>query len=167
MGVLYDYFRASDSATVAQACASTGCRSPLTAGQFPGLDLKGIDDAVTLGKLVALIRGVDWDPHLVDSAAVCPPAQTMPTESAAWAALGEDSQWLTGPWVNELAMDVRDTIGTVADEEIPELGAAWSRIEEFNGSVDADDCAEGVRMIVDLARDAMRHDEMLYVWICL
>ena len=35
MGVLYDYFRASDSATVAQACASTGCRSPLTAGQFP------------------------------------------------------------------------------------------------------------------------------------
>jgi hypothetical protein len=98
---------------------------------------------------------------------VCPPADPMPTEPAAWAALDEDSQWVNGPWVIELAADVRDTLGAVAPADIPGLGAAWSRIDEFGDAVDEAHCAQLVRTISAFAGDAVSRGEMIYVWCCL
>jgi hypothetical protein len=167
MGVLFDYFRASDSDAVMQACAVTGGKSPLLEGQFPGLELKGIDGSVILGQLVAFIRGVEWDTDLVGSTTVYPSAETMPPDNAAWATLDEDSPWATGPWVIELAVDIRDTLAAVPAEDIPALGVRWSQIDEFGNSIEGGYCAGLVQEIVAFARDAVSHDEMLYVWCSL
>jgi len=67
VGVFCDYFRTADTDSVARLMAQTGGESPLTVdnGHIDGVDAEGIDPAVALGKLVALILGLDWEPGLV------------------------------------------------------------------------------------------------------
>ncbi len=115
MGVLYDYFRAaSDAAAVSLMDESGG--GPAAAGDgaaMDALDLKGVEPAVTLGKLVALVRGVSWDVNLVSMELL-------------WSGAEE------GPWLMSIDDAVRDTLASIAaSAQLLELSAQWGRTEEL------------------------------------
>src|SRR5436189_583733 len=71
MGILTDYFRAADEQDALRANDFPG--GPLQgADPFDGIEAKGIEPLVVLAKLVALIRGTEWSPALVDARQVSP-----------------------------------------------------------------------------------------------
>jgi hypothetical protein len=114
------------------------------------VDAKGIDSAVIFGKLVALARGTEWN------------VKTSGT-SLVWS---EDEE---GPWLEALADSTRDTLASIQDEQLDELAARWSQIEDFTrfSPVSADELRPGVVNFVRLARRALDAGDHLHCWICL
>jgi len=104
MGVLYDYFRAASDASAIKLMEDLGGGPVVTATGSPvdAIDLKGIEPAVTLGKLVGLVRGVPWDVNLVQSPLL-------------WSL---DEQ---GPWLMSIADGARDTLASIEAERFAEL----------------------------------------------
>jgi hypothetical protein len=166
VGVLYDYFRAPDAKTAERAMDSVG--GPCFAEPpFDVVETKSVDPVVVLGQLVAFIRKVPWEPNIVNMTTVWPPPESAPKTQAAYDKLPEDSQWKAGPWLEELDLQVRDTLASVDDKRLPTLAAQWSAIEEFGGNSDIE---VSRRLILDLnrlARDAREHGDLLYCWMCL
>ncbi|MFE0461256.1 hypothetical protein ACFW1A_18625 [Kitasatospora sp. NPDC058965] len=164
MGVLTDYFRAADAASVVRALVREEGDSPIAHGRsgFDGVEAKGVDPCVVLGKLIAAIRAVPWRVDLVGETTVWP-TSPMPGPDDPDA---EESPWATGPWVVELHAPVRDTLAAVHDAEVPGIVASWAQAEELHGAAAADmqPVAEG---IIGLARRARAAGEQLYCWMCL
>jgi hypothetical protein len=152
MGVLYDYFRAADTATAATAVDRPG--GPLaTDGSgtaFDGVAARGIDPVVSLGQLVAFVRGVSWTPELVEAEEI---ARSTVSES----------------WVERLGPPVRDWLADAADDALPEIVVKWSQIEESAPAEDMDEAQLSalVTDLVGLARRARATGEQLYCWCCL
>jgi hypothetical protein len=156
MGNLNDYFRAADDG----AAANTGQRlgGPLTAGEdgeppFDGVDAKGIDATVTLGKLVALAGRVDWSVELVSQELLFPPTDELP---------GWD-----GPWVSRLSDQTRDALAEIDGARSGELAQQWTQIEEFFGRADAGTLQSVISRLAALARRAHAAGEHLYSWSSL
>jgi hypothetical protein len=152
MGVLYDYFRAADDVTAYAAADRPG--GPLAtdrsgAPAFDGVAAQGIDPVVTLGQLVAFVRGVSWSPDLV----VAEQIARSPVEA----------------WVERLAQPVRDWLAGVADDALPEIVLKWSQVEDFpsDGDLDERQLHALVTDLVALARRARAAGEQLYCWCCL
>ncbi len=172
MGVLFDYFRASSSAVAVQAMDRLG--GPLVPGgagepAFDGVAAKGMDPAVALGQLVAFIREVPWNTSLVRSEPRWPPPETKPATMEEFESLPYDSPWASGPWLEELHSDVRDTLADVEDSQLTDLARRWAQTEEFSlyDDVDPASLLPGVRGLVELARRARTAGDQLYCWSCL
>lgn len=172
MGVLFDYFRASDP--VAAASVMELPAGPLVPGDegqppFDGVDAKGIDPAVVLGQLVAIARGVPWSTETVTSRSVRPPPDTAPVSVEQAAELSEDSPWFTGPWVEELDDLTRDTLADISDSRYGEIAARWAQIEGFAHYSDIieDSLSPLVADLSGLARRARDAGHRLYCWSCL
>lgn len=166
MGVLFDYFRTTDAKAAGRAVDLPG--GPLLPEPaFDGVEAKGIDPGVTLGQLVALVRGVPWNVDLVRSVLVWPPPETQPATEEEYDALPDDSPWKDGPMLEELNRDVCDTLGTVDDAGLPALAAQWARIEEFHDTMSADDALSLIKDLVALARRARDAGDRLYCWSSL
>lgn len=162
---LYDYFRAEDlNQALAIALAPGGpCGREGVAAGVDALALKNVDPAVVMGKLLALVRGVEWSVGLYDSVVVWP---TGPQPRAA-EDYSEDSPWVTGPWVQDLGTAFPDSIAAVDDSRLPEISSTWQSIEELQGW-DASAWALGVvGNVVELARRARAAGESIYCWMCL
>ncbi|GGR89041.1 hypothetical protein GCM10010169_36650 [Micromonospora fulviviridis] len=154
MGVLYDYFRAADDAAAVRLMEELDGGPVAVSGDgaaVHAIDLKGIEPAVTLGKLVGFVRGVDWDVDLV-------------VVELLWSGDEQD-----GPWLMSLDRATRDTLASVDDAHARELSARWGRIEELAwGSPLADDeMLPVIEEIAALARRARDAGENLYCWCCL
>jgi hypothetical protein len=164
MGVLTDYFRAPDAASVVRVLERTGGGSPLTArpAAFDGVEAKRLDPVVVFATLVAAVRGVPWQADLVEEATIWPASPSPGPEGPA----DEDDPWATGPWVMELRADVRDTLAGVADADIPEAVARWVQAEELDG-VSAEAVRPPAEEFVRLARAARESGERLYCWMSL
>ncbi|MFG2913396.1 hypothetical protein ACGF0D_10960 [Kitasatospora sp. NPDC048298] len=164
MGVLTDYFRAADAATVVRALEPTdGGLPPLGAdGSFDGVAAKGVDPDVVLGQLLAAVLGEPWHVDLVTETAVWP--TTTPPGPSGLA--DEDDPWATGPWVTELGGATRDALAGVPDDRIPEVVARWAEAEEWDGA-DPADLLPLAEELIALARRARAAGEQLYCWICL
>jgi hypothetical protein len=150
MGVLYDYFRAPDDDAAAAVADRPG--GPLTSNGavFDGVVARGIDPIVTLGQLLAFVRGVTWNPELVEA------------DQLARAA---DRQ----AWVERLGELARDGLADAADEALPEIVVKWSQAEDFCLPEQADG-AQLLALVTDLvglARRARAADQLLYCWCCL
>lgn len=186
MGVLTDYFRAPDAATVVRALELTGGGRPeffsggsrggsnrgsartfdgAFDGAFDGVEAKRLDPGVVLAELVAAIRDEPWQVDLVVETPVWPttpePGPHRPDGPA-----DEDDPWTTGPWVTELDDATRDTLALVPDERVPEAAARWAQAEE-SGDADPCDLLLVARELIGLARRARAAGERLYCWICL
>ncbi len=164
MGVLTDYFRAADAASVVRVLQGVDDR-PLVGGgspHFDGVEAKRLDPVLVLGELIAAIRQVPWEAGLVDESPVWP---TTP-EPGPSGPQAEDDPWATGPWVVELAASVRDTLAEVSDADVPTVVARWVQTEELRpaGVEDMQPLAEE---LIQLARRARSVGEKLYCWICL
>jgi hypothetical protein len=163
MGVLTDYFRAADAESVVQAMERTdggplvGVRDPA----FDGVEAKGVDPAVVLGKLIAAIKQVPWSVHLCEETTVWPVSEPPGPEGPE-----DDDPWADGPWVSELDDAVRDVLAGVRDADVPKLVAEWVRAEELYGAR-ADVIEPLAEELIQLARRARDAGERLYCWICL
>ncbi len=154
MGVLYDYFIAVDDADAVKIVDDLDGGPIVVAGGRPGIhaiDLKGIDPVVTLGQLVAFVRGVEWNVGMVDG-------------NLLWS---RDEQ--NGPWLTPIGDGARDTLASITEAQMPELSARWGRIEELAGE---NPLPEGqllpvigeITALAQLARDTGRQ---LYCWCSL
>jgi hypothetical protein len=129
---------------------------------FDGLDAKGVDPRVVLGRLIAAIDQVPWAVDLVGETVVWPtspaPGPGGPDDL--------DDPWVMGPWVTELDPGVRDALAGLDDAEVPPVAARWVQAEELRGAR-AEDMRPMVEELVGLARRAREADEQLYCWICV
>lgn len=165
MGVLTDYFRAVDAASVVQALERTDGGSPLVGAErpvFDGVEAKRMDPAVVLAKLIAAIHQIQWRVDLVEETTVWPTSPAPGPDDS----VDEDSPWVTGPWVSELHPLARDALAAVRDSEVPIIVARWVQAEELHGTR-----VEGIQPLAEelilLARRAHEAGEQLYCWMSL
>ncbi|MFC0505301.1 hypothetical protein [Micromonospora costi] len=155
MGVLYDYFRAKDDAAAVGLMADLDGGPVVVSGgggaTADAIDLKGIEPAVTLGKLVSFVRGVDWDANLVGLKLL-------------WS--GDEQE---GPWLMSLDRVTRDTLASINDAQVLELSARWGRVEElaWDGPLPEDQMVPVIKEVAALAERARDAGEDLYCWCCL
>jgi hypothetical protein len=150
MGVLYDYFRASDA--VANDPDWFGPLVPYAlAEQFDAVDAKGIEPTVILGRLVGILQGVPWSLDLVGTTPVAPQAADE-----------EDDDSESG--VLRLADGARDTLASVTAEQAPAIAARWAEIGEFFGRADTVYLAETLTDLAALSRRAKAAGEHLFCW---
>lgn len=164
MGVMIDYFRAANAE---RAVRAMNLPSGRPGAEFDGVETKGIDPYVMLGQLVVFIREVPWEPDIISSKTLWPPPDTKPSGEQAYRELPEDSPWRTGPWLEELGVQVRETLASVDDARMPDLAAQWAGIEEFRGLLAIDDALPLTRDLIALARRARESGDQLYCWSCL
>lgn len=164
MGVLTDYFRAVDAATVVRALKQADGGSPLCANPpvFDGVEAKRVDPAVVLAQLIAAIRQVPWRVNLVEETTVWPTSPTPGPDSP----VTEDDPWATGPWVSELHPLTRDTLAGVRDPDVPTVVAHWVQAEELHGAR-AEDMQPLAKKLISLARRAHDANHQLYCWMSL
>jgi hypothetical protein len=158
MGVLTDYFRAPGVAAVQEQMAARD-GGPLVSqdsqsSAFDGVELKGIDPAVTLGRLVAFVMDTTYSSELVNDRLIWPEGGEQDTEHM-------------GPWVVILDDQTRDTLAGVAAQRVPDLAERWTEIEEFGGMFTVDGLRSSVEQLTALARRARDSGESLYCWISL
>jgi hypothetical protein len=146
VGNLYDYFSAADD----QTAATTLEHSPDPA-RFEVLDVRGIEPAVQLGMLEALLRDVDYETVAAD------PRQCTLIGSA-----GDE-----GPWVVTLTDTLRDALADANPDHLARTAVPWSRTEEFYGDGAADLLADFLNRIAGLARSARDQGHRLYCWMSL
>lgn len=148
---LYDYFRASDADAVRRVMDADGLHTP-NGRVFDGIDAKGVEPTVVLGKLLAAIQQVPWSTDLVRDRLV-------------WPEGGEHDLDHEGPWVSELTASDRDALAEAGD--LPRLAREWARIEEFDGLVEVADAQAFIETMAGLARRALEADERLFCWMSL
>jgi hypothetical protein len=168
MGVLSDYFRAADAASVVKAMQRNpsgpliGLEDTGVSGPFDGVEATGVEPYVALGRLIAAIRQVPWDVGIVGDRSVWPTTPAPAFEEQP----DEDDPWATGPWVSELDNTTRDTLADVADADFPKLVAEWAQAEELHHQ-SPEYLRSTAEELVQLARRARDADEQLYCWTCL
>ncbi|MGW1756729.1 hypothetical protein [Streptomyces mirabilis] len=131
MGVLYDYFHATDRTTaVNQAIGPDDDWLRGTSLEEMGadwIDAKGLDPNVVLAQLVAYAEGVSFTdqqdaPELIWPEPPYP--QGEPTDP--------DSPWNTGLILERLPDRWRDILATLPDDAVPMVAAQWYEIEEVD-----------------------------------
>ncbi|MGW2621987.1 hypothetical protein [Micromonospora taraxaci] len=159
VGVLYDYFRASDDEAVAKLMAATDGGPVVREGVSPVVDAvdgKAVDPPVVLGKVVSFALDVPWATELIGERLVWP------------AGAGEDLEY-EGPWVVVLSEHARNALAEIPDDRLPSLAERWSHIEELSYYSDTQPevMLSRLREFVELARRARTSGENIYCWICL
>jgi hypothetical protein len=154
-----DYFYAADAETAALTIVS----GPEQTG-FETVDAKGIDPAVALGHLVALIRESPWSPETIGARLLFPPPKTKPASQDAYDRLPESSPWREGPWLEELDVETRNTLAAVDDARLPALVAQWETLEALGQFDDPSSLLPLLEDLVALARKARGANAQLYCW---
>jgi hypothetical protein len=158
MGVLCDYFRGPDAATVTDLMERHDGDSPATIDEWAVavVDAKGLDPAVCLDALCSFIVGVEWAGRRAGGRLIWPVLN------------GEALMEHEGPWVELLDDAVRDALAGVDDDRILELAARWVRIEEIHRSGAPDDeLVPVLTELVALARATRAAGDHLYCWMSL
>jgi hypothetical protein len=159
VGVLYDYFRASDDEAVAKLMTATDGDPVVRDGDSSvedAVDGKGIDPMVILGRVVSFALDVPWSSNLVGQRLIWPDDATQDPE-------------YEGPWVVVLNNGTRDVLAEIPDSRLPALAEQWSGIEELSDYSDMQPevMLSRLREFVELARRARRSGDSIYCWICL
>jgi hypothetical protein len=147
VGVLFDYFRASDASNAAAVLEQVGGpRDP----EAPALDAvagKGFEPEVMLRKLQSLLTGVPYEEL---------------SEAELVAMEGED-----GPWIVQLSEELRDALADAQASRLPVIVERWVRTEEFWDQATATEVLPFLDEVTALAGRARQAGERLYCWICL
>jgi hypothetical protein len=115
------------------------------------LDTKGIDPAVQMGTLEALLTGEQYD--------------VVASRPRAGHLIAGDGQ--EGPWVVTLSDELQAAMAVASREQIVAVAGPWRETEEFHGQGDPETLALFLLEFADLARQANRRGERLYCWIRL
>ncbi|WP_157546648.1 hypothetical protein [Hamadaea tsunoensis] len=141
MGVEYEYFRAKDDTAAMELVdrlGEDGVESVYT---------KWIEPAVTVGSLVAYVRGSEWTEETVDL------GPSLPED-------GDEE----GPWTFSVDDGVRDTLALIEDERLRELAVWWSRAPELarSGMALEEELLPILSRLIQLARRAQAAELHLY-----
>jgi hypothetical protein len=147
MGVLFDYFRASDAATAAAVLERLGGPRDPEAPVLDAVAGKGFEPEVMMRTLQSLLTGVPYDQ--------LPEGQLLAME-------GED-----GPWIEQLSEELRDALAEVQAGRLPAVAEQWVGTEEFWDGATAAEVLPFLGAVTALARRARQAGERLYCWICL
>ena len=158
MGVYFDYFRAADDDAARETRTVAG--GPLHAppgGEllFHGVATKAVFPDPHLPQLVALARGVPYEPEPETAVGLWPPPSTPPP-------VDENSLWVTDPAVGRLATWLRDGLADIWPQRARELGPAWAPMLDDRCPVEV-----AVNVALDLgglARRAQKADQALYYY---
>lgn len=142
---LYDYFAAADDHTA----AATLQHSP-DPGRFDVL-IGGIEPAVQLATLEALLRGVEYEQVAAD-----------PRQCALLSEPADQSRWVV-----TLTDTLRDALADAVPDHLARTAATWSQTEEFRGHGEADLLGDFLIHFADLARTARGRGHHLYCWVSL
>jgi hypothetical protein len=149
VGVLFDYFRASDASTAAAVLERVG--GPMTSDpDRPVLDAvagKGFEPEVMMRTLQSLLTGIAYDE--------LPEGELLATE-------GED-----GPWILQLSEGLRDALADAQPSRLPVVAEQWVATEEFWDEATAAEVLPFLGEITALAGRARHAGERLYCWMCL
>lgn len=146
MGNLYDYFAVADD----HSAVATLEHGP-DPERFEVLDGGGIEPAVQLGRLEALLRDIGYEAVAAD-----------PRQCTLLGSTGDE-----GPWVVTLTDTLRDALADADADHLARTAVPWSRTEEFYGDGDADLLGDFLNRFADLARDARDRGHHLYCWMSL
>ncbi|WP_106243638.1 hypothetical protein [Nonomuraea fuscirosea] len=160
MGVFYDYYRAANRQAAVEKPDYPRVVGIPGRPAFDTVESKWFNPWDSLSGLIAVIRNVPYSSDLVRTVELYPPPENAPKTDQELAALPEDSPYLVGPGMEELPVDVRDTLADVSDGRLGELGERWAA---ENGS-DPDSLAGLIAELRDLARRARDEDQSLYCW---
>ncbi|MEW1779353.1 hypothetical protein [Streptomyces sp. NPDC086777] len=139
MGVLYDYFRASDHTTAVDRAIGPGGDwlrgTPLAESGADWIDAKGLDPDVVLGQLVAHAEGIPFADRQ-DAPELVWPEPPYPHGEPT----GPDSPWDTGLVLQQLPDHWRDVLADLPEDAVPTVTAQWYEIEEvaFADPLDAE-----------------------------
>ncbi|CCK32729.1 hypothetical protein BN159_8351 [Streptomyces davaonensis JCM 4913] len=165
MGVLHDYFLASDHATaVNQAIGPDGDWLQGTSLEDAGVDwvdAKGLDPNIVLGQLVAHAEGVPFT-DLVDEPELVWPEPPYPQGES----IGPDSPWSTGLVLQQLPDRWRDVLAELPEDAVAMVAARWQEIEEVDFG-DFRIAREAVETFTALARRARAAGAHLYCRTCV
>jgi hypothetical protein len=168
MGVLYDYFTApSDEAAAATVDRTGGPGRPVgrprglfrrrtrqdAAPTYPTLADTGIDPAVQLSTLHALLSGLDPD-------ALAPEEVLLPVDVLAERDGGERL-------VIRVDAAAVDALTGASDDRLAQVAVPWSRTEEFWGGGDPDELTPLLHHLAALARNGRGRGEGLYCWVAV
>jgi hypothetical protein len=152
MGVITDYFSApSDEAAARVFDRPGGPAQPL--GDAPPLDTvesKGIDPAVMLGTLEAIITGRSW--------------QDVFAKPGHGKALAHDDEGCL--LVCAVSVELQALLAPATSGQLAAWAVPWSQTEEFRGA-EPDSLTWFLDELAALARRASARDERLYCWICV
>lgn len=158
MGVITDYFRAPGAAAVLEQMAQRDGGPLVTensdSSAFDGVELKGVDPPVALGRLVAFAMDVVYRSDLVEDRLIWPEGGEQDTEHM-------------GPWVVALDDRTRDTLADIPAQQVPDLAERWGAIEEFGGVMAVEGLRSAVDQLTALAGRARDSGQSLYCWISL
>ncbi|SEG76583.1 hypothetical protein SAMN05444920_104397 [Nonomuraea solani] len=164
MGVFYDYYHAASRQAAAEKPEDPRAVEKPMRGMpaFDAVDAKGIDPDVTLGQLIALVRGIPYSPDLVRTVTVHPPPEE-------WEALPDDSLYeKEGAVIEELPADVRDTLAGIPDDRRGEFAELWAQIDDDPDIPSAAGrLLEVVTELRGLAQRAQREDQLIYCWMAV
>jgi hypothetical protein len=170
MSGLYDYYRADgrEAALVRPQEPRVVDASARVARRFDAVDAKGIEPTLILGQFLAFVAEVDYSADLVEMVDLYPPPEDAPQGIEGWETLPEGSPYLAGPAIVELSADVRDMLAGADNARLAEVVERWAGIEEFSyhAVVDREYLAAVAKELVELARRAREHGQMLYCWMC-
>ncbi|WP_336109951.1 hypothetical protein [Streptomyces sp. PTD9-10] len=165
MGVLYDYFHATDHTTaVNQAIGPDGDWLRGTSLEEVGadwIDAKGFDPNVVLAQLVAYAEGVQFRDQQDSPELVWPEPPYPQGES-----VEPDSPWETGRVLEQIPDRWRDVLADLPEDAVPMVAAHWYEIEEidFADYLHAKDMVDMFKSLASRARTAGAH---LYCRCCL
>ncbi|PZG21215.1 hypothetical protein [Nonomuraea aridisoli] len=152
MGVLYDYFGAATDEEAAAVVDWVGgpAYPPLGAEQKDSVDLKGIDPAVMLGKLEALLVGRSYDEI----------AESHGVSAVRFVESGEKG-------VVSVADRLTAVLAEATDEQLVAVAGAWSETEEFHGLTDPAVLHRPLHDLRDLAARIRQRGHRLYCWMSI
>ncbi|MEU2425848.1 hypothetical protein ABZ619_33405 [Streptomyces sp. NPDC007851] len=131
MGVLYDYFLATDHATAVDQAIGPG--GDWLSGTWPAeagadwIDAKGLDPDVVLGQLVACAEDIPFADQQ-DTPELVWPEPPYPREEPS----DPDSPWNTGLVLQQLPDRWRDILAGLPEDAVPAVAAQWYEIEEID-----------------------------------
>jgi hypothetical protein len=147
VGVLFDYFRASDASAAAAVLERLGGpRDP----DWPVLDAvagKGLEPEVMMRTLQSLLTGVPYEQ--------LPSGDLLAME-------GED-----GPWIEQLSQELRDALADAPAGRLPAVAERWVGTEEFWDGATAAEVLPFLGEVTALACRARQAGQRLYCWSCL
>lgn len=146
MGNLYEYFAAADD----HAATMTLEHSPDPA-HFEVLAIGGIEPAVQLATLEALLRGVDYEHVAAD-----------PRQCALLSDPVEESRWVVS-----VTDSLRDALADASAHHLARIALTWSEAEEFRGRGDADLLGDFLTRFAHLASAARTRGHHIYCWMSL
>ena len=158
MGVLYDYFYATDHTTaVNQAIGPDGDWLRGTSLEEAGvdwIDMKGLDPHVVLAQLVHYAEAVPLSDR-ADQPELIWPAPPSPRSEP----VDPDSPWNVGLFLEQLPDRWRDVLAGLPDDAVPMVAAQWYEIEEvdFVDYLAAKDTVDTFRALASRARTAGAH----------